>query len=107
MDMPAERHMGAVEEVKPAGRAELPAYAQADFDKNLPAWTKAVSSGKKTAPDLLAMLSTKATFSEEQKAVILSLKVAPAPTQAPPPPPADDATSAWVADMEAEEGAQQ
>lgn len=96
--LPAVRHMGAVDEVRP----ELPAYADADFTKNLPAWTKAVASGKKTAPDLLAMLSTKATFTEEQKAQILSLKAAPAPTQAPPPSPAVD--DDFVRDMEAAEG---
>ena len=85
MDMPTERHMGAVEEVTPAAKPALPAYPQADFDKNLPAWTKAVADGKKTAPDLLAMLSTKAAFSEQQKATILSLKKAPAAEPAPAP----------------------
>ena len=65
----------------PAQRPELPAYPQADFDKNLPAWTKVVAGGKKTASALLAMLQTKGTFTEEQKAVILSLK-----------PTAEDAT---------------
>ena len=71
----------------------LPAYADADFDKNLPAWTKLVAGGKKTASELLATLSTKATLSEEQKARILSLKgpaAAPAPA-APPDEPLDDA----------------
>jgi len=91
---PTERHMGAVEEVRPA----LPAYAQADFDKNLPAWTKLVSTGKKTAADLLSTLSTKADFSEEQKAVLLALK--PAPVE-------DEPIDPFVADMEAEEGAEQ
>lgn len=68
----------------------LPPYADEDFKKNLPAWSKLVESGKKTAPDLLATLSTKATFSEEQKARILSLKPAAAPTPAPAPAPASD-----------------
>ena len=75
----------------------LPAYLQSDLDKNLPAWRNVVESGKKTAADLLAMLSTKATFSEEQKAKILALgKVneAPAPAAAADP---------FVADMEAAE----
>jgi hypothetical protein len=75
----------------------LPGYQQADFDKNLPAWTKIVAGGKKSASDLLAMLSTKATFSDEQKAVILSLKPAPAAS------PAADAIDPFVADMEAAE----
>jgi len=79
----------------------LPAYAAADFDKNLPTWAKVVADGRKTPGDLLAMLSTKATFSEEQKARILSLKKAP-PVE-PPPPAADDD---FVRDMNAaEEGA--
>ena len=79
----------------------LPAYAEADFDKNLPTWAKVVADGRKTPGDLLAMLSTKATFSEEQKARILSLKKAP-PVE-PPPPAADDD---FVRDMNAaEEGA--
>lgn len=88
-------------------RPELPAYSAADFEKNFPAWRKAVASGKKTAIGLLAMLQTKATFSEEQKAQILSLKVdaedaAPA---AEPEPPAE-ADDDFVNDMEAAEAAQ-
>lgn len=89
---PTERHMGAVDEVRPV----LPAYPAADFEKNLQAWAKVVAGGKKTPGDLLAMLSTKATFSEEQKAVILSLKVAP------PAPPAGEHDE-FLAAMDAEE----
>lgn len=85
MDMPTERHMGAVDEVNPAEKPALPAYAQADFDKNLPAWTKTVAAGKKTASEVLATLQTKAAFTEQQKAVILSLKMAEDAK-----PPADD-----------------
>jgi hypothetical protein len=80
LDSTRVKDMGVAEEVpqqeqKPA----LPDYSAADFEKNLPAWTKVVASGKKTASELLTMLSTKATFSEEQKAVILSLKMQAAP----------------------------
>ena len=105
---PAERHMGPAEVVQPE-RPALPAYDQAAFDKNLPAWTKLVADGKGSASDLLAKLSTKATFSEEQKAKILSLKKAeaaapPPPADAPPPPAADD-TAPWVDEMNAAEGA--
>ena len=85
MDMPTERHMGAVDEVKPAEKPALPAYAQADFDKNLPAWTKTVAAGKKTASEVLATLQTKAAFTEQQKAVILRLQKAEDAK-----PPADD-----------------
>jgi hypothetical protein len=89
--------MGMVDEVKPAPAASpaaLPDYSADAFEKNLPAWSKLVADGKKSAPDLLAMLSTKATFSEEQKARVLSLKAdAPKAQEVDP----------FVADMEAEE----
>lgn len=67
-------------------RPELPAYSMADFEKNFPAWQKVVFSGKKTASELLSVLSTKATFSEDQKASILVLKKAadPTPTEVDP-----------------------
>ena len=95
MDMPDVKHMGAADEVKPPARPELPPYADEAFTKNLPAWTKLVADGKKAPGDLLAMLSTKATFTEQQKAQILSLK------KAAPEPEVDP----FVADMEAAEGA--
>lgn len=79
----------------------LPPYAQADFTKNLPGWKKVVESGRKTAPDLLAMLSTKAVFSEEQKAEILKLGAAAAPAPAATSEHAD-----FVAGMEREESTQ-
>ena len=104
MDMPpAERYMGQAEEVKPAtqARPELPAYADSDFAKNLPAWTKVVESGKKTATDLLAMLATKATFTDAQRATVLGLGAKPEPK----PEPEKSATDEWVDDMEAAEGA--
>ncbi len=93
----------------PAPKPELPPYAAADFEKNLPAWTKLVSDGKKTASALLAMLQTKATFTEEQKARILSLKpAAEDATPAAPATPLDREPGSdddFVRAMEAAEGA--
>jgi phage recombination protein Bet len=92
----------------PAPKPELPAYPAADFDKNLPAWTKLVADGKKTASALLAMLQTKATFTEEQRARILALKpAAEDATPAPAPAPATGEHDDFVADMNAAEGAAQ
>lgn len=88
-----------------AAKPELPPYSQADFDKNLPAWSAIVESGKKTASALLAMLSTKAVFTEEQKARILSLKTL-AEDATPAPQPAATGADPFVADMEAAEGQQ-
>lgn len=67
--------------VIPNKPAELPDYADADFAKNLPLWRDLIASGKKTADDLIAMLQTKAQFSDEQLATIR----APAEKAAPNP----------------------
>lgn len=78
---PTQRHMGMVDEVKPAVAPHaptLPAYAADAFAANLPKWRDLVASGRKTGDALLAMLSTKASFTEEQRAQILALKTAPA-----------------------------
>lgn len=85
----------------PPNAPALPPYADEAFAKNLPLWAKLVADGKKAPGDLLATLATKATFSEEQKARILSLKKAPAPAPAPADaPPVDDE---FVAQMDAAE----
>lgn len=91
----AEVHMGAAEEVRPS----LPEYAQADFVKNLPSWRKVVESGKKSAKDLLAMLSTKATFSADQQRQILDLEPIPAAEQ-------QNVDDDFVRDMDTAEEAQ-
>ncbi len=85
-------------------RPELPPYSDADFAKNLPAWKNAVAGGKKTASEVLSMLQTRATFTEEQKAQILSLKVdAEDATLAAAPAPVSDP---FVDDMNAAEAAE-
>ena len=94
---PAVRDMGPVDEVKPAEKPALPAYPAADFAKNLPAWAKAVAEGKKTASELLAMLSTRATFTEEQRAAVLALKAKPAEAQQPAADPPWDSAGQNVA----------
>lgn len=48
-------------------QAEYPADA---FATNLPTWRKHIEADKKTADDIIAMISTKATLTEEQKAAI-------------------------------------
>jgi hypothetical protein len=120
IDTPTVKDMGAAEELTSPPPA-LPDYPEADFIKNLPAWSNVVTSGKKSASDLLAMLSTKATFSEQQRARILSLKTtpaaapsapAPAPAAAAPAMPAADpaqtsrANDEWLDEFNAEEKAQ-
>lgn len=111
-DSPIDRQQGAAPSPAPAPaqRAELPPYDPAAFDKNFAGWQKLVTNQDgKTAQALLAKLSTKATFTEEQKARILSIKPAvPEPAAEPAPPPAATSEhSDFVADMEAAEGSAQ
>lgn len=77
-DAPTEpKHMGPAE-VVPQSPAHYPA---AEFDKNLPAWRKVIETGKKTAADLIAMVETKGSLTDEQKATLRAIK---------PPQPASD-----------------
>jgi hypothetical protein len=72
---------------KPAGPQPYPADK---FTANLPAWTKLIQEGKKTAEQIITMVSSKAILSDNQKTIINNIK-----------PPAVDAD--FVADMEAAE----
>ena len=49
---------------------KLPDYSDEAFSTNLPAWQGLIESGQKTAAKIIAMLSTKATLSTEQIAMI-------------------------------------
>lgn len=46
--------------------AELPLYTDAAFAENLPKWQEIVVTGRKSVDDLIAMLQTKARFTDEQ-----------------------------------------
>lgn len=48
----------------------LPAYPAADFAKNLPLWRNLIEAGKKTADQIIATVSSKATLSAEQENAI-------------------------------------
>lgn len=74
---PTEKYMGPAE-VVPQSPAHYPA---AEFDKNLPAWSRVIEAGKKTADDLIAMVETKGALTDEQKATLRAIK---------PPQPASD-----------------
>jgi phage recombination protein Bet len=51
----------------------LPPYSDADFEKNIGAWEKLIKDGKKTADQIITMVSSKAILSEKQKAEINSI----------------------------------
>jgi hypothetical protein len=74
--MDAPRDMGTVEgmhgaEAKP--ETKLPEYPQEALERNLPAWRAAIASGKKTAEQIISMVSSKGVLSEEQKRSIQNL----------------------------------
>lgn len=99
---------GEIRQVAP-GRKELPAYPQADLERNLEQWGRLVQSGRKTPDEIIAIVGQKGTLSEEQKRAIYALaiidvaeKPAPAPVAAPmeqptfPPVESDP----WVEDYD-------
>lgn len=55
--------------------AALPAYSDEDFAKNLPTWRKLIESGKKTAGDIIFTVSSKATLTEDQIAMVMATVV--------------------------------
>lgn len=48
----------------------LPPYTDEQFTKNLPGWRSLIESGKKTAEQIIAMVSSRATMSEEQISMV-------------------------------------
>ena len=53
---------------------ELPPYPADDFKANLPKWGDVIASGRKSAADIIAMVSSKGTLTEEQKAQIFDFQ---------------------------------
>lgn len=54
--------------------ATLPAYADADFKKNFPTWKNLIATGKKTADEVIATVSSRAVLSQQQTAEITAVK---------------------------------
>lgn len=83
MDEALRDHLTRHEDDAPANQGAaaaktLPAYTDADFTKNLPAWRGLIEDGKKTADQIIKNVSLIAVMSEEQKAMVLATK---APSQ--------------------------
>ena len=57
----------------PAHRPALEFYPSERFSTNLPKWEELVTTGQKTNAEIEAMLSTKATLTEEQREAIRNL----------------------------------
>lgn len=84
---PQVKNMGPADVVHPPAAPKLDTYPQDRFDANLGEWKTVVQSGRKTAEQLIAMLSTKAALTDEQKAAIRKLEdfEQPAPKTADAP----------------------
>jgi len=72
--------VGAHAQAQAQGRAELPAYAQADFEKNLSQWRGIIQSGRKTPDQLIAMVEKKGAglFTDAQRQAMHNLAAHPA-----------------------------
>lgn len=64
-----------------AQKPTLPAYDAQAFKKNLSGWLKMIADGKKSADDVVAMLSTKNTLTVEQVGLIHGWDTQPASTE--------------------------
>lgn len=64
-----ERNMGDAVVVVDEPQA-LPPYPQDRFDEMLPKWRALIDSGKKSAADIIATISSKNTLTDEQKSII-------------------------------------
>lgn len=67
----SEREVNPREETT-SGRSERELYPDADFEKNFPKWQKAIESGKRTAQQIIDMVSSKADLTAEQQEQIKS-----------------------------------
>jgi phage recombination protein Bet len=75
---------GEASVVAQSARAELQPYPQAEFDRNLPTWRGLIETGKQSADRLIAMLQSKATFTDEQlKSIRAPFAPNPADDEAP------------------------
>lgn len=78
-DLPEHlRHDEGGEPARPntaQSRAEKAPYPNDSFVKNLPMWRDLIESGKRTAEQIIAMVSSKATLSDDQVAEIMSIKM--------------------------------
>ncbi len=57
------------------GEIELPPYSEVDFAKNLPKWQEVISSGRKSADDIINMVGSKGRLTEAQVAAIRNSNV--------------------------------
>ena len=72
----AERIIAAERDITPAKPelTALPEFSQEDFDASTASWRKAINKGNRTAQEIVDMVNTKYTLSDEQIAAIKALQ---------------------------------
>lgn len=75
-DYPEERDMGPARKAEPetTGRPALEQYPQEDFEANFPKWKGAIEAGKRSAEQIIAMVSSKGELTDEQKQQIRAVE---------------------------------
>lgn len=72
-----ERDMGTAERLQePPKPKENPVYPDEDFTKNFDTWLDLIETGRKTADDIIRMISSRWTLTDEQQSKIRSVKAA-------------------------------
>ena len=67
-DMPAGRDMGSADVVtREPVRQEMAAYPEEKFTENFPKWVEAMTAGKRTADEIIAMIESKSILTDAQK----------------------------------------
>ena len=64
-----DQDTGEITQAAPAAPS-LPEYTDEQFAKSLPGWRGLIETGKKTADQIIAMVSSKATLNDDQKAML-------------------------------------
>lgn len=59
---------------EPAAKPSITLYSEESFATNFPAWEKLILSGKKSANDIISMVSSKAQLSEDQTNKIYAIQ---------------------------------
>lgn len=72
---------GEIRQAAVPARPALESYPADRFDANLPKWRDLVETNQKTPAEIEAMLSTRATLSEEQRKAIRNLGVIDVPSE--------------------------
>lgn len=73
-DIPVQEERDVTPQRTEQARPSLPNYPSERFEENLPRWLEAISSGKKSADEIIAMVETKGKLTEDQAAAIRSVE---------------------------------